>query len=96
LHHRCLAGEPKMILDFACAGRNPLLALLALNKIKNASLPLRQHVGMIAQHGQRASSNEQVHGYRAGDGDKNYIGTSSTEEWYQKQIIPRQRHSERK
>ena len=52
LHHRCLAGEPKMTLDFACAGRDPLLALLALNKIKNASLPLRQHVGMIAQRGQ--------------------------------------------
>jgi hypothetical protein len=43
-----------MILDFARAGREPFLALLALNKIKNASLPLGQHVGMVAQRPQRS------------------------------------------
>jgi len=60
LHHRCLAGEPEVILDFARARRDPFLALLTLNKIKNAFLPLRQHVGMIAQRGGEASSNEQI------------------------------------
>ncbi|HEX5315937.1 MAG TPA: hypothetical protein VFX22_04725, partial [Candidatus Kapabacteria bacterium] len=40
LHYRCLAGKPEMILDFACAGRDALLALLALNKIENAPLPI--------------------------------------------------------
>ena len=47
LHHRCLAGEAEMVLDFACAWGHALLALLALNKIQNASLPLGQHVGII-------------------------------------------------
>src|SRR5205823_5028899 len=49
LHHRCLAGESEMILDFARARRDPLLPLLTLNKIKNAFLSLGQHAGMIAQ-----------------------------------------------
>jgi hypothetical protein len=35
-------------LDFARARCNPLLPLLALNKIKNAFLPVGQHPGMIA------------------------------------------------
>jgi integrase len=49
-----------MILDFARAWRDPLFALLALNKIKNVSLPLGQHAGMIAQRPHKASSNEQL------------------------------------
>jgi hypothetical protein len=31
-------------LDFACAWRNPFLALFALNKIENVFLTVRQHV----------------------------------------------------
>ena len=49
-----------MILDFARARRNTFLALLALNKIQNASLPLRQHAGIIVQLATIASSNEQM------------------------------------
>jgi hypothetical protein len=49
-----------MILDFARAGREPFLALLALNKIKNASLPLGQHVEWSLNVHKEASSNEQV------------------------------------
>jgi hypothetical protein len=33
-----------MILDFACAGGDTFLALLALNKIEYASLPIGQHL----------------------------------------------------
>ena len=43
LHYRGLAGESKVILDFTRAWRDPLLALLALDKIENSPLPLRQH-----------------------------------------------------
>ena len=50
LHHRCLTGEPEMILDFARARGDSGVALLALNKIKNASLPLSQHVSMFVQY----------------------------------------------
>src|SRR5215471_11184447 len=49
LHHRCLAGEPEMVLDLARTRRNAFFALLALNKIKNASLPVRQHAGTMRQ-----------------------------------------------
>jgi hypothetical protein len=38
-----------MILDFARARRNAFFPLLALNKIKHASLPLREHAGTILQ-----------------------------------------------
>jgi hypothetical protein len=38
-----------MILDFARARRHTFLALLALNKIQNASLPLCEHPEMIVQ-----------------------------------------------
>jgi len=44
LHDRRLAGEAKMILDFACAGGDAFLALLALNKIKHTSLAVGQHL----------------------------------------------------
>ena len=50
LHHRCLTGEPEMILDFARARGDSGVALLALNKVKNASLPLSQHVSMFVQY----------------------------------------------
>jgi hypothetical protein len=38
-----LAGEAKMILDFARAGGDTFLALLALNKIEHTSLSIGQH-----------------------------------------------------
>jgi hypothetical protein len=38
-----------MILDFARAGGDPLFPLLALNKIKNASLAVGQHARIVAQ-----------------------------------------------
>jgi hypothetical protein len=38
-----------MILDFARARRNTFLALLALNKIKHAPLPVGEHPGTILQ-----------------------------------------------
>jgi len=60
LHDRCLAGETKMTLDFARAWRNPFLALLALDKIENVFLTVRQHGLMIAEISHRASSNEQI------------------------------------
>jgi hypothetical protein len=44
LHDRRLAGEAKMILDSARAGGDTLLALLALDKIQHASLPIGQHL----------------------------------------------------
>jgi hypothetical protein len=47
LHHRCLAGEPEMILDFARARRNAFFPLLALNEIKHASLPVGEHLEMM-------------------------------------------------
>ena len=43
LHHRRLTGESKMTLDFARARSESFVALLALDKIENAFLPLRQH-----------------------------------------------------
>jgi hypothetical protein len=36
-------------LDFARARRNAFFPLLALNKIKHAPLPLREHAGIILQ-----------------------------------------------
>src|SRR4029453_4436563 len=60
LHHRCLAGEAEMILDFARAWRNAFLALLTLNKIKHPPLPVGQHLEMILQTAQDASSGEHV------------------------------------
>src|SRR5205814_6649177 len=44
LHHRRLAGEAKMILDFACTGGDAFLALLTLNKIKQASSTVGQQL----------------------------------------------------
>ena len=44
LHDGGLAGETKMALDFARAWRDPFLALLALDKIENVFLTVRQHV----------------------------------------------------
>ena len=49
LHYRCLTGKAEMILDFTRAGRDPFLALLALDKIENAPLPLGQHVCIIVR-----------------------------------------------
>ena len=43
LHHRCLAREAEMMLDFARAGRDPFFALLGLDKFQDASLSLREH-----------------------------------------------------
>jgi hypothetical protein len=40
-----------MTLDFTRAWRHAFLALLALNEIQDASLPLRQHAGTIVQRG---------------------------------------------
>jgi hypothetical protein len=47
LHHRRLAGEPEMILNFARARRNAFFPLLALNKIKHAPLPVGEHACTI-------------------------------------------------
>ena len=44
LHDRGLACETKMALDFARAWCNSFLALLALDKIENVFLTVRQHV----------------------------------------------------
>lgn len=44
LHDRRLAGESKMILDFARARGHALLPLFALDKIENASLAIGQHL----------------------------------------------------
>jgi len=60
LHHRRLAGESKMTLDFAGARRNSFLPLFALDKIQNISLALSEHVLMIVERNPGASSNEQV------------------------------------
>jgi hypothetical protein len=38
-----------MILDFARARRHAFFALLALNKIKHAPLPIGEHAGTIIQ-----------------------------------------------
>jgi hypothetical protein len=38
-----------MILDFARARRDTFLALLALNKIKDAPLPVGEHAGTILE-----------------------------------------------
>ena len=58
LHHRRLAGEPEMILDFSRARRNAFLPLLALNKIKHAPLPVGEHAGTLFKAADQASSNE--------------------------------------
>src|SRR5438874_9020103 len=58
LHYRCLAGEPEMILDFARARRNAFFALLALNKIKHAPLPVGEHAEISYKRRQHASSHE--------------------------------------
>lgn len=49
-----------MTLDFACAGRDTFLALLALDEMKNASLAIGQHERSIAHSRANASSNEQM------------------------------------
>jgi hypothetical protein len=41
LHDRCLTGEAKMFLDLARARGHAFLALLTLDKIEDAFLPLR-------------------------------------------------------
>jgi hypothetical protein len=38
-----------MILDFSRARRNAFFALLALNKIKHAPLPVGEHAGTLLQ-----------------------------------------------
>ena len=58
LHHRRLAGEPEMILDFARAGRNAFFPLLALNEIKHAPLPVGEHTAPCFKAQGHASSNE--------------------------------------
>ena len=59
LHDRSLAGEAKMILDFARAGGDTFLALFALDKIKHASLSIGQHFKERMRHIRSdASSNE--------------------------------------
>jgi hypothetical protein len=40
LHYRRLTGKSEMILDFTRTRGDPFLALLALDKIENAPLPL--------------------------------------------------------
>jgi hypothetical protein len=60
LHYRCLAGKPEMILDFACAGCDSFLSLLALDKIENAPLSLGQHPYIIIRTATKASSNEHL------------------------------------
>jgi len=61
LHNRSLAGEAKMILDFARAGGDTFFTLLALNKIKHTSLAIGQHFKEMMQRiGSRASSNEHL------------------------------------
>ena len=58
LHDRSLAREMKMTLDLARARSESALALFALDKIENFSLPLRQHELSIAAMDCGASSNE--------------------------------------
>ena len=49
LHDGCLAGESEMLLDFARARRDAFFSLLALNKIKDATLPVGEHPGIMLQ-----------------------------------------------
>jgi len=49
-----------MILDFTRAGRDPFLALLALDKIENSPLAVSQHARIIVRIAAKASSNEQI------------------------------------
>ena len=92
LHHRRLAGEPKMTLDLARARRDAFLALLALDEIENVSLPIGQHVCIIVRTFAKTSSNEQIplaiksgisplvrSGYR-----ENYSRTRSSRNWHQR------------
>jgi len=61
LHDRSLAGEAKMILDFARAGGDAFYALFALDKIKHTSLAIGQHLKEMMQCiGSSASSNEHL------------------------------------
>ena len=48
-----------MSLDFARARRNPFFSLLALDKVEDSFLSLRQHTLRIAYDTGNASSNEQ-------------------------------------
>src|SRR6266513_3082675 len=48
-----------MSLDFARARRNPFFSLLALDKVEDSFLSLRQHTFRIAYDTGNASSNEQ-------------------------------------
>src|SRR5437763_1067339 len=43
LHDRRLAGETEVVLNFARARRDSFLALLGLNEIEYAFLPIGQH-----------------------------------------------------
>ena len=43
LHDRGLAGETEVVLNFARARRDSFLALLGLNEIEYAFLPIGQH-----------------------------------------------------
>src|SRR5882757_4017049 len=43
LHHRCLAREAEMMLDFPRAWRHPFFTLLRLDEFQNASLSFREH-----------------------------------------------------
>src|ERR1041385_559735 len=58
LHHGRLAGEPEVILNLARARCKTLFALLVLNKIKHAPLPLGQHEESSFRSLHDASSNE--------------------------------------
>ncbi len=59
LHDRGLAGESKMLLDFARARRDPFLALLGLDETEDVLLPLREHgISLISNETRIASSNE--------------------------------------
>jgi hypothetical protein len=49
-----------MILDFTRTRGDSFLALLALDKIEDASLPFGQHACIIVQTAEQASSNEQI------------------------------------
>src|SRR4030095_6900144 len=58
LHHRRLTGEAEMVLNFPSARSDALFALLALNEIKPAFLPIREHIGQSLKTREKASSNE--------------------------------------
>src|SRR5205807_6554158 len=48
LHDGCLARETEVVLDFACAWGDSFFALLGLNEIEHAFLPIGQHVIILA------------------------------------------------